>query len=271
MTLPVRAVERLSTRSDVVAAAGDDIYVRSSLPLADNITAWRSNGGVAWFSRARWRAGAGWLTVVGDPKVVPALVDAGVSASPGLVTGVTVPTSALPLLPPPLRPVAYNLWDWFWTAVPPPDQPGESSVGWAAPGEEPAIEALLHSDSPRHSARPGEPEALRWCVVRNSDLGDPVDSAHSAGVASTRLVACAAHIEYVPGVPHLASIVTRREHRGRGLGAAISAWLTRQILAEGAPLVTLGMYADNGTARRLYHRLGYTDSQHFASGRLPPT
>lgn len=264
------AVERLGTRRDVLSAAEDDIYVRSALPLTADVTAWRSGSGVAWFSRSRRRAGAGWLTVVADPQVVPALIDAGVSDLPGAVTGATVPAAALPLLPTPVRPVEFDLWDWFSTTTPPPVQPGEDAVRWAEPGDNSAIEALLDSDSPRHSARPGEPEVRRWCLVREAAPG-ATGGREAASPQPNRLLVCAAHIEYVPAVPHLASIVTRSDHRGRGLGAAASAWLTRRILAEGAPLVTLGMYADNDVARRLYHRLGFTDSHHWASGRFPGT
>jgi len=118
------------------------------------------------------------------------------------------------------------------------------------------VAALLDSDSPRHSARPGERYVRRWCGIRD---------------AEGALVACAAHVEYVVGVPHLASIVTRRDHRGRGIGTAITAWLTRRLLEEGAAVVTLGMYADNDVARRLYGRLGYRLDHRFTSGRLPGT
>lgn len=83
------------------------------------------------------------------------------------------------------------------------------------------------------------------------------------------LLACAALVEHVRGVAHLASIVTRTDQRGRGLGRAVTAWITRRLLDEGAPVVTLGMYADNAAARRVYHALGYVDVQHFASGFLP--
>jgi predicted GNAT family acetyltransferase len=48
----------------------------------------------------------------------------------------------------------------------------------------------------------------------------------------------------------------------------VTAWLTRQLLAEGTGWVTLGMYSDNDVARRMYLRLGYQCDHRFTSGRL---
>jgi predicted GNAT family acetyltransferase len=69
-------------------------------------------------------------------------------------------------------------------------------------------------------------------------------------------------------VPHLASIATSGERRGRGYGAAVTAWLTRALLREGTGWVTLGMYSDNDVARRIYRRLGYRCDHRFTSGAL---
>lgn len=248
------SVEAVATRTALIAASGNDIFVRSSLPLEEDVRGFRLGAGAAWLTRSRRRQGAGWLSVVGAPDLVPPLVDAALESLGDAVTGLTIPAVALADLPDSLRPTTYNLWDWFWTATEPPYSPAEDAVTWAEPGDEPAIAAMLDVDSPRHSAGPGDEDVRRWCVLRDSDGG---------------LLAFAAHVEHVPGVPHLASIVTRTDQRGRGLGGAVTAWITRQLLAEGAPIVTLGMYADNDAARRMYHRLGYRDSQHFASGQLP--
>ncbi len=71
-----------------------------------------------------------------------------------------------------------------------------------------------------------------------------------------------------PGCPHLASIVTHGDHRGSGLGAAVTAWLTRRLLDAGSGVVTLGMYSDNDGARRVYRRLGFACAHELTSGRL---
>jgi GNAT superfamily N-acetyltransferase len=215
-------------------------------------------GAVAWLLAD---SAAGWLTVIGDPGAAARLVCAAMDPAAGAAAGngtpvraLSVPRGTLPLLPPTLRPSKHDDWDWFWTdGVDRVPLPGETLVDWLGPDADAEIVALLDSDSPRHSARPGERFVRRWCGIRDG---------------TGALVACAAHLEYVAGVPHLASIVTRRDHRGAGLGSAVTSWLTRRLLEEGYSVVTLGMYADNDVARRMYLRLGYRLEHRFSSGRV---
>ena len=133
-----------------------------------------------------------------------------------------------------------------------PHQPGEEGADWLADDDE--LLALLERASPRRMASPGDPHVLRWCGIRD---------------ASGALVACAAEVDDMANAPHLAGVAVAPEARSRGLGRAITAWLTRQLLAEGHPLVTLGMYADNEPARRAYRAIGYRDTHHWSSGRTP--
>ncbi|MGH3328213.1 MAG: GNAT family N-acetyltransferase, partial [Streptomycetales bacterium] len=105
---------------------------------------------------------------------------------------------------------------------------------------------------PRHSARPGDADVRGWAGIRD---------------AGGRLLACGADTRSPAGLAHLASIATLPEARGRGLGTAVTAWLTRRVLAE-QPLCTLAMYADNADARRLYRRLGYREEAWLTSGRF---
>jgi GNAT superfamily N-acetyltransferase len=149
-------------------------------------------------------------------------------------------------------------WDWMWTQQPPVAVPAEDAVrdlDVTDPRTAGEVLSLLRSASPRHSAEPGDPYADRWVGVRNPDDG--------------RLVACGACGDGVPGVPLLASIAVDPATRGRGLGAAVAAALTRGALADGAPVVTVDLYADNPVARRLYERLGFTLDQAFTSRPLP--
>ena len=151
-------------------------------------------------------------------------------------------------LPPGLR-LRGTDWDLRWIAAPPPHQPGEERV---RPVEDvTAVQELLTASSPTASALPGDPAVRRWVGVRD---------------ASGTLVACAADTSGAPGAGHLPSIAVRPEARGQGLGRAVTAALVRQLLAEGNDLVTLGMYADNASARAVYDALGFADEHRFTSG-----
>ncbi|GAB3166365.1 hypothetical protein GCM10027059_25290 [Myceligenerans halotolerans] len=55
---------------------------------------------------------------------------------------------------------------------------------------------------------------------------------------------------------HLGGIATRPALRGRGLASAVTTRLTAEGIAVHG-MVTLGMYADNTAARRVYERLGF--------------
>lgn len=69
------------------------------------------------------------------------------------------------------------------------------------------------------------------------------------------------------GVPHLAGIVTATGQRGRGWGGVVTAALTRWSLREHG-VCTLGVFADNEVALRVYRRLGYRTARPWHSRRL---
>ena len=81
-----------------------------------------------------------------------------------------------------------------------------------------------------------------------------------------RLIACGADCTR-GDVGFLAGLTVAPEHRGRGLGAALTAGLTRALAAR-YDVVALGVYPANTGAIRLYRRLGYTDSLALTSVRV---
>jgi ribosomal protein S18 acetylase RimI-like enzyme len=64
------------------------------------------------------------------------------------------------------------------------------------------------------------------------------------------------------GLPHVSGIVVDARHRGRGLGRALAAHLTRHAL-QSSGVSTLGVYTDNRVAISLYHSLGYGTHHSF--------
>ena len=247
---------RLASAADLLAVAPRDLYVAQVDDSAAALWAGR-DGAVGWLVPSPRFPGSGHLVVLGPAEAsVSLFVDvlAETDAASELTVGsATLPRAAFPALPAHLGLERPNEWEWFATTTLPPVQPGEDEVRWLGEPDHDDIVALLRAHSGRHDAEPGQPHAKRWCGIRDH-AGD--------------LVAVAAHTESWSGIPFLASIATRSDQRGRGLGGAVTAFITRRLLEEGRPRVTLGMYSDNDVARRLYLRLGYQVVHRFTSGRL---
>ena len=235
----------LGSAAEVLQATGSDPFARSSLRRGI-ASGWAADGVTAWLG-VDPDDGTPYLSTLGAPARVAALL---AELLPGLPPGqrVTVPRGTPDHLPPGLR-LRGTDWDLRWIAAPPPRQPGEERVQPLV--DEPAVQELLVASSPTASALPGDPAVRRWVGVRDG-----------SGV----LLACAADTSGAPGAGHLSSIAVRPQARGQGLGRAVTAALVRQLLAEGNDLVTLGMYADNASARAVYDALGFADDHRFTSG-----
>lgn len=61
----------------------------------------------------------------------------------------------------------------------------------------------------------------------------------------------------------LYDVFTAPEHRGRGLAACLCSYLLVQARAEGARTGYLQVEGDNTAARRVYHRLGFSDGYSY--------
>lgn len=230
-----------------------DEFARLQVSPAEVRRLWVGDGAALW-EQSR-DPGVRWWTTVGTPEAVARVVERALDEA-GAPAGGTFVRGSIDLIPG-LRMTDGHDWEWMRTYAPPAPQPGEERVrGLDELGVEDAeIVSLLERDSPRHSARPGDADLVRWCgIVDDHGLAAVVAETTTGG-----------------GYPHLASVATRADARGQGLGGAVTAWITRALLAEGRGAVTLGMYSDNDVARRLYHRLGYACDHFFTSGPVTLT
>ena len=228
-----------------------DPFLRWNVPADRVLARWDGPGAEGVLAQGWW--GALTLTVLGAPATAAALVTEAVTERRD-VERITLPRGTLPLLD---AGVAARVgdgadWDWLWTTDPPAAQPGEDQV--TSLDDAAAVTALLDAASPRPDVVPGTPGVRAWLGVRTAD----------------RLVACGALTRRVAGAGHLASIATLPSSRGHGLGGAVTAALTRWSLTSGDHACTLGMYADNEPARRMYRRLGYRPGHEFSSRALKP-
>ncbi|MEV4824954.1 GNAT family N-acetyltransferase [Micromonospora sp. NPDC049274] len=240
--------QAIHERAVILAAAGDHPFVRHSLSPGVPAHGYRRDGAVLWLLPPERGLGA---DAVGPTEPVLAICAALVA------DGVLRPEHRLhlPRLDPALLaarlPVAEHVdWDFHWTTVPPPQQPDEQPVVRLTDADRPELQSLVDEAFPSTTTRPGDPRVVDWYGIR----------------AGGRLVACGADRSR-GDVGFLAGLTVAPDQRGRGLGAALTAGMTRALLAR-HDTVGLGVYPDNVGAVRLYRRLGFTSTHHVTSIRL---
>jgi GNAT superfamily N-acetyltransferase len=140
-------------------------------------------------------------------------------------------------------------WDWMWTRTAPPAVPGEERVVPLRPADRDEVTAFLAAHSPSTHGQPFARPGQEWVGVRGAD---------------GTLLACGGSEPSEAGTPTLAGIAVATDHRRSGLGAAVTAVLTRRAVAS-AGACALGMFADNDAARSVYERLGFTTGMRWRS------
>lgn len=240
------ALTELGTAAEVLLATGHDPFARSSLrrPM---VRGWAGERTTAWLG-VDPDDRTPYLSTHGAPEDVAGLLAELLPELPPRQR-VTVPRGTPARLPAWVG-LDGTDWDFRWLDAAPPVQPGEELV--APEADEQAVKELLVASSPTASAQPGDEKVNRWVGVREQGA----------------LIACAADTSGATGVGHLSSIAVRPDRRGRGLGLAVTAALTRHLFAEGMDTVTLGMYAHNSAGRAVYDALGFVDAHRFTSGPL---
>ncbi|GAA3821427.1 GNAT family N-acetyltransferase [Cellulomonas soli] len=156
-----------------------------------------------------------------------------------------------------LRLTHVSEWDWLTTSAEPPRVAAEGAVRRLDPSAEAAaVRDCLRVANPGTTADPAGSDEVAWWGI-DAGTGDGV----LAGVVG-------ATARGGPGDAvtwHLHGLGVRPGLRGAGVGSALVAAATRAGLEAGAPWVSLGMYADNDGARRVYERLGYRTWAQFTS------
>jgi ribosomal protein S18 acetylase RimI-like enzyme len=247
----VSTVRRLDSHAALLEATRGDAFVRFDLPDPLDHPAYQLGSAVATLRHTHTRALG--LLVMGPPgdagALVGALVAEGVVA-PSL-TRVTATRGSLDAVAAHLVVGVRNDWEWMCTQAAPPVIAGEERLVALAERDRAELDAFLAVHNDRTDARPFQGPGQHWVAVRGR-----------AG----ELVACGVREPGVSGYPVLAGITVHPDHRGSGLGLAVTARLTRDAVAEQGVSV-LGLYSDNAVARRLYHGLGYGEDHLWSSHR----
>jgi N-acetylglutamate synthase-like GNAT family acetyltransferase len=239
----------LATRDQVLAATGHHPYARLT-SAGRHLRAYRDRHVVAW--AAEWSRGT-VAAALGDAVAAVRLLSR--LASTGLLAGVrrvNLPRIDHDILAAHLPVADVDDWDFRWTAASPPARPGQDRVCRLRPDDGPAIESLLERAFPSTFTRPGDPAVRHWYGVWDAD----------------RLVACGADRSR-GGVGSISAVAVDPDRRGQGLGGALTAAMTRQMLTE-HDVVTLGVMTDNHHAGRMYRRLGFTEASPRTSADLVP-
>jgi ribosomal protein S18 acetylase RimI-like enzyme len=207
------------------------------------------------------RSGDPAVDVYGEPAAATAilgrLVDDGTLRAP--LRWMTVPADAdVPdAVQEALVVTALPGWDWLVAdGLTEPTDTEELVVRLDAGRDAAAIRACLAEANPGTEANPSGPDEAGWWGVPGPD---GLIGVIGAGLRGGR----------EPGGEawHLHGLGVVPSARRRGLGAALTARATRDGLAAGADWVSLGMWAANDEARRVYHRLGFVTAHRRRSLR----
>jgi len=249
---------------DLPAPWSSDPYLLGEHARATVVVAWGTGTAVVavmeGLGRDRGVFGVGRAEDVAE--VLTSIVKHGELAGTG-VRYATVSRGAVELLAPDARGAlglegTGSSWDWMWTEAPlRVDDRSSAERLPLGPQTADEIREFLSRGHPTASTAPDDPRLIGWWGVREAG------SLHAAVGA----------IQLAPGMaPHLVSLGVDPGVRGRGLAGVVLAAAVADCLevrpVHGPPSVSLGLYADNEVARRVYLRLGFELHRRFTSWRL---
>lgn len=245
-------LRQITSHGALLDATGGSAFIRYDIPSPLEGTGYSLGDAVALPRRTHTRR-LGML-VLGPTSHVGRLVGEMLTEGvlPPELRSVTVQRGSLEAVAQHLRLTEGNEWEWLCAASAPLEVPAESGLVTLEDTDLGEIRDLLDVANPGTDARPFEFPDQHWVGARNG---------------SGRLVACGVSEPNVAGWPVLSGITVHPDHRGTGLGLAVTAYLTREAVRERG-VCTLGMYSDNAVARRLYTGLGYGDVHEWSSRRL---
>jgi GNAT superfamily N-acetyltransferase len=155
---------------------------------------------------------------------------------------------------------------WMETRTAPvPVHAAGSRPGWLDAHGERQAQTLFDRFFPGSYAQPGRPGVRRWAGVYATERPDGAGESDGDG-GGGRLLAVAADAWSAAGCGLLAGVVAHPRARGRGLGAAVSAFVI-DALVRRYGRAALMVDADNAPAVRAYERVGMRARLFGAAGR----
>jgi GNAT superfamily N-acetyltransferase len=226
------------TRRELVERTGNNPYV-VMMASGPEAPVYRRGDAYVWVAEGPW--GPVIVSLGESGEVLPMLADLRAAGSLGWTSWTHLPRTPAEAIAEHVTAAMREHWDFLWTSDEPPHIPGEDRVVRLSDTDAPAIEEVLDDALPASSTRPGDSRIRAWYGVWEGERLVAVAADRSRGETG-----------------FLAGIAVRSDHQGQGLGAAVTAAVTRLLLMEYAA-VALGVTWNNDAAQRLYERLGYTN------------
>lgn len=170
------------------------------------------------------------------------------------IDSASLPWRGVEVLAAEMRFTEVETWDFRWTEAAPAVRTGAPAVAWLDAAADVEVQALLDEAFPTAVLQTGHPVVRRWAGIRDGNGA---------------LIACAADSTTARGLGFLSSIACAPAARGAGIGAAITAWASAQLVAEHG---RAGLWVNhpNVAARRVYDALGFRDDHWMAWVDLRP-
>jgi ribosomal protein S18 acetylase RimI-like enzyme len=235
------------SRAELLERTGNHPYV-GLMTGGPQLSAFVRGEAYVWLAQGPW----GLVTASLGPadEVLPLLAELQAAGTLAYTQWTHLPRTAPDLIAKHVPAAVHDDWDFLWTVEAPPRVPHEDRVIRLTEADGDEIVAVLDDAMPDSTTRPGDPRIRSWLGIRSGGRLVAVAADRSRGETG-----------------FLSGIAVSRDHQGQGLGAAVTAAITRSLLHEYA-VVALGVMWDNAIALRLYERLGYRSRIERTSVRL---
>ncbi|MEU6986648.1 GNAT family N-acetyltransferase [Streptomyces sp. NPDC046324] len=234
--------DRVAGYADILATVGDTPYTR--MALSPQSTAYVTDRTVAWLTRTPW---ASLVSLNANSEAAAELFME-------LRRSGRIPDGSWLRVPLPARRFhglpgvrLREEWQFRWTTSEPPVHTREAEVALISTAHYDALEELLRVGNPDTVVRARARGIHGWYGIWEGG----------------QLVACGADRSF-GGVGYLAAITVRPGRRREGLGTALTAAMTRRLIA-GTGAVGLGVNTGNHGAIDLYKRLGFHEAVEVAT------
>jgi len=251
-TAPGSGLRRLDSAAEVRSFDPSDPFLRWEIPASFAGPAY-ALGAALLVARTTQTRGPG-MAVIGAPGDAAELLDVVITTgrlAEFAPVNLASDESCFPVVADRFELGPGGDWHWMWTESA-PAEPADDRVLELGDADHLELTALLAAHNPGTDGKPGRLPGQTWLGVRDPDGA---------------LIACGVAESNIAGYPLLSGITVHADHRGRGLGRTVTAALTRLAVAKHG-VCTLGVYAGNGAAIRLYESLGFRIGRRWRSRRL---